>query len=305
MIRDYLHSPAECSAFQTFAPLKFSHKRFFLIQIRRIIYRFRDNYPFLSQKTLSKITDYKVRISRNQLRVNARKVRRAKSIYVRSDFLQEFLSTWGSHISANVLVSGGSDANFDESINLPPSIKLALIQNCSLKSHEVIRTLPIGLEDLHLGRSGLKKYHKHSYSVITENKVWVPPMSNTNSIRRPTIIECMTKPQIFDVSIGLMHEDEYYSMCKKYRFILCLEGNGHENHRIWEALYQGSFPILLRTRWSESLEYLDLPILIVDSIDEVNIKLLNDFSLNNQDFRAVGKDNLWVSYWEKMVKEYS
>lgn len=299
------HSPADCSAFQTFAPLKFSHKRFFLIQIRRFAYSFRDSYPFLSQKTLSKITDYKVRISRSQLRVNGRKARRAKSIYVRSDFLQEFLGTWGRQISAKVLVSGGSDTNFDKSIELPPSVKLALIQNCSLKSHEIIRTLPIGLEDLHLGRSGLKKYHKHSDSVMIENKVWVPPMSNTNPIRRPTIIECMMKPKIFDVSVGLMHEDEYYLMCKKYRFILCLEGNGHENHRIWETLYQGSFPILLRTRWSESLAYLDLPILIVNSIDEVDIKLLEDFRFNNQYFRAAERNSLWVPFWKKMVKEYS
>jgi hypothetical protein len=299
------HSPAECSVFQTFAPLKFSHKRFFLIQIRKLMFRFRDNNPFLSQKTLSKITDYKVRISRNQLRVNRKKVIRAKSIYVKSDFLQEFLSIWGRQISAKVLVSGGSDTNFDKSIDLPPSIKLALIQNCSLKNHEIIRTLPIGLEDLNLGRSGLKKYHKHSDSVMAENKVLVPPMSNTNPIRRPTIIECMKKPKVFDVLVGLMHEDEYYLMCKKYRFILCLEGNGYENHRIWETLYQGSFPILLRTKWSESLEYLDLPILIVNSIDEVNAESLEAFRLSNQDFRAVERDNLWIQYWRKIVMNYS
>lgn len=235
------------------------------------------------------------------MKLNKRKLKKAKSIYVRSDFLLEFLADWGKFVKAKVLVSGGSDTNFNESLSLPPSVQLLLLQNSSISNNAIIKTLPIGLEDLHLGRSGLKKYHKHTDAVTNVRKIWVPPMSNTNPIRRPMIIECMNRPEIFDISIGLMHEEEYYRMSKNYRFILCLEGNGYENHRIWETLYQGSFPVLLKTRWSKSLEYLNLPLLLIDSIGEVSTEVLDEFYIINKGFSAKDKENLWIPYWQRLV----
>ena len=98
-----------------------------------------------------------------------------------------------------------------------------------------------------------------------------------------------------------MHEEEYYRMSKNYRFILCLEGNGYENHRIWETLYQGSFPVLLKTRWSKSLEYLNLPLLLIDSIGEVSTEVLDEFYIINKGFSAKDKENLWIPYWQRLV----
>jgi hypothetical protein len=80
-----------------------------------------------------------------------------------------------------------------------------------------------------------------------------------------------------------------------------LEGNGFENHRIWEALYRGSIPILLRTNWSESLREYGFPLLYVDSIDDINQELLVDFGRKHANFDPTSLDALWVPFWKKII----
>lgn len=228
------------------------------------------------------------------------RIARARSIYIKSDLLEDFFALYGHLLSGKVIVSGGSDTNFNSINNLPNDIKMLWLQNCSINNNERIRTLPLGLEDLRLGRSGLKRYHFYNQSFEFSDKIFVPPMSPSNQIRREMIIKCKKNRALYDVQLELLDEAKYFSLVKKYRFILCLEGNGHENHRIWETLYQGSFPVMQRTDWSTSLEYLDLPILYFSDIGDLNAGILSDFVAANMDFNPMNHESLWTPFWKSI-----
>ena len=94
-------------------------------------------------------------------------------------------------------------------------------------------------------------------------------------------------------------------LVKRYKFLLCLEGNGYENHRIWESLYLGIFPVLLKTRWSTTLEYLDLPILFINNLEEVNESLLFDFATKHKGYSPNQSETLWIPYWRDLIQRFS
>jgi hypothetical protein len=216
--------------------------------------------------------------------------------------LDQFLDEGAQYINAHTLVTGNSDANFTELISLPKSIKLWLCQNNAMSEHGGISTLPIGIENVKLGRTGLKKYYKKHELDATIRKVLIPPMSPSNKIRTEVILQALHNPELFDVKKEILPVKDYFNLTRKYRFIFACEGNGFENHRIWETLYQGSFPVLIKSEWSYSLKYLNLPILYVSNIEEINLQMLLNFAKLHENFDPNKTKCLWTPFWKKLIE---
>ncbi len=168
----------------------------------------------------------------------------------------------------------------------------------------MFKVLPIGIENLRGGRSGRVKYHKNDVSHHVFDKVYLPPMAPTNEIRYRVVHQALSLPQAFDVDRQYKNELDYFQNVKKYKFVFCCEGNGFENHRIWESLYQDSFPVMLDSTWSRNLSSLGLPVLIVNDISEVNSTLLANFLEKNQGFNSRKEEKLWMPYWKELFLTY-
>jgi hypothetical protein len=217
--------------------------------------------------------------------------------------LIDFLKQYSQHINARTIVSGNSDQNFPEPPNLPKTVTLFLCQNLAFTEIKQAHTLPIGLENLRLGRSGRPKYHKFQGRNQIVDRVLVPPMSPTNPVRLRVLEEVRLIPKLFDSPLEYLNEKDYFALTKKYKFILALEGNGYENHRIWETLYQGSIPVMLNTPWSHSLKEYGLPILFVDSISEISSDVLLNFYRSHGDFIPEELEILWTPFWSAAIKD--
>ena len=272
------------------------------IQFFQIFYRFSTNSPHVSGDSIANCCDYYVHGRFGGRSIRLKKLIRAKSIFVNGHSLVSFLEKYGNIINPVVLVSGNSDQNFQSVPTLPTSVKLFLCQNLEINDDPVAHTLPIGLENLRLGRSGRTSFHKfQSFFTITD-KILVPPMSPTNPIRELAIGQARLKPDLFDVPDQYMTAKEYFSLTRKYKFILTLEGNGYENHRVWEALYQGSIAIMLNTEWSRSLVEYGLPILFVNSIEELSSKMISQFADERGNFKPSELKALWIPFWSTAVE---
>jgi hypothetical protein len=247
------------------------------------------------------MTDYRAFGIRGNKKIRKSKLRRAKSIFVVSHKFDELISKYGEIISAETIVTGNSDFNFKENINLPKSVKLCLLQNSAISEGKKIVTLPIGIENISGGRSGFKKYYSLNTVERIENRILLPPMSDTNPVRFEVLDFALKSPDIFDVHRQYLREDEYFKLSRKYRYIFACEGNGFENHRIWEALYQNSFPIVLETNWSNSLKILGLPILFVKELENLSEELLYKFSEENKGFDSKDYEVLWAPFWKKTI----
>lgn len=298
---------------------RFSHKQAILILFRRLFLFKSVSSPQITGDLFVNLVDYAPWSSKKQALTNAlrslfllegksytpvvdrRKLRRAKSLFVPSHELSGFLELHKNDINAKILICGNSDFNFLSPPNLPKSVVKCYLQNSAVSDDKTIFTLPIGLENLALGRAGLKRFHTNEKTQEIFDRVLVPPMSPTNKARYGALIWGRNNPDVADTYFELLPQRDYFSLAKKYKFIFCSEGNGFENHRIWETLYQGSFPVLLSTPWSETLRYLSLPILYIEEYSDITSKLLIDFHDINREFDPKLCESLWEPYWRRLI----
>ena len=270
---------------------------------RGIFLRNRDNSPFLSGDSFAKLVEYYVYGKQKNKSVDLAKLRDAKTLFVPGDKISEFLKVYKDNIFARVMIIGNSDENFDTPLELPKCLKLVLCQNSTISDDKKIFTLPIGLENRRLAKSGNPSLYNLRSSAKRHIKIYVPPMSPTNPIRALTVSKIKSLNQdIFVVDESYRGVKSYLNEVAKYQFVLCLEGNGYDNHRIWESLYLGVFPVVFETEWSKTLNYLQLPILYIKSIDEITDALLASFTQLHQDFSINKKEQLWIPFWDKLIQ---
>lgn len=272
------------------------------IRARRIRYRWRTNAPYLSGDSFASGCDYIAFGQSGVSPIDVKSLRSAKSIFVQGHKLSDFLREYGREISAKTLISGNSDHNFLSVPELPNSVKIFLCQNIAVQSDPRVHTLPIGIENLRLGRSGLTKFHQNEKSERTISRVFLPPMSPTNCVRREVMQFAIQSPMIFDVAQRYLSEKKYFAVCRKYRFIFACEGNGFDNHRVWEILYSGSFPVMFLTEWSRGLMEMGLPILFIKDLGELNSSMLESFSKAHSDFDPGDYEVLWMPYWLEIIE---
>lgn len=323
MLNSYLHSPEECNKYALFQKPKFSHTYFFIVILRRFLYVSRVSTPFLSGDLFATLVDYAPwRSTRHRFlealralfllpskdyepKINLRRLASANSIFIPSHKLSDFIHSYEKHINAKVIICGNSDFNFTEIPHLPISVKKCMFQNSAISDGIKILTLPIGLENLALRRAGEKRFHKRVEKHLIYDRILIPPMSPTNPERYKVLIWGRDNSSIADTFFTLMRPEQYFTLARNYKFIFCSEGNGFENHRVWESLYQGSFPVMLRTAWSASLAPLDLPILLIDSYTEIIPSLLVNHLEKNRDFDPAKCNWLWADAWKKLISESS
>jgi len=84
----------------------------------------------------------------------------------------------------------------------------------------------------------------------------------------------------------------------KSKFTLCPRGNGVDSHRLWEALYMRSIPIVKRHNTHKGLE--DLPILFVDSWDEITEDYL-EYKWIELASKRWNYEKLKMSWWKNYI----
>jgi hypothetical protein len=278
------------------------------------------NSPYISGDVLAKTVDYApwnttreslfkwfALFSQEKFKktptISLTKLQKANSIFIPSHELEQFVDKYGSSINAKVLICGNSDFNFTAVPKMPKSVERMFLQNSSISNSVNIFTLPIGLENISLGRSGLKKYHKPRECKKIIDMVLFPPMSPTNKSRFDALIWSLENLDISAPHPTLVSPKEYFDIVSGYKFVFCGEGNGFDTHRIWEVLYQGSFPVLLENEWSSSLSMYGLPILYIQNFDELSKEMLHDFFVQNEAFDPAAAGPLWTKYWAKLIHQ--
>jgi hypothetical protein len=259
------------------------------------------NFPYLSGDTFSSLCDLTI----NSLPLNKfdrSELKRAKSVFIKSELLFDFVKLLPPLTDLKVVVVGNGDTNFGELV-IPSGLGIQFYcQNYSGSNSGSIKLLPLGLENLKLAGSGQEKYFRPSGSAHIFDKVLVPPHGNTNEARGEAIRNLYGK-NLFVVMEGRLSRKAYFRETQRYKFVLCLEGNGFDTHRIWETLYQNNFPVVLKTAWSKNLECLGLPILIVDNFDLLDSDILQNHALKNLHYSTKETGILWGPHWQSLFAE--
>lgn len=59
---------------------------------------------------------------------------------------------------------------------------------------------------------------------------------------------------------------DYLAEVADHKFVLCPAGNGLDCYRLWECVYLGSYPVLLKSHFSMALLEAGLPVVVVDNL---------------------------------------
>lgn len=218
-----------------------------------------------------------------------------QSVYVRSDLLDnQLIGTLPETVK--VLVSGNSDRDFIKPLSFPTSIDRVYLQNLCFSS-DLVRVLPIGVENLALAKAGLP----HLYLSRGKPKlrgILVGPFGMTHPERKE-LLEVASKENGNITRIEKrITAWEYSILSQRHEFVACPRGNGIDTHRLWECLYRGSIPVVKRSVWSEMIEMLDLPIVQVESWDEIlRLDLEKEYSKHSHNPRLA----LSPEYWKSLV----
>ena len=86
----------------------------------------------------------------------------------------------------------------------------------------------------------------------------------------------------------------------EYKFVACPRGNGIDTHRFWETLYRGSVPIVIASKWSNSLKYLDLPLIEVSNWAEAG-NAIKEFTDQSPPKLPSERKSLWLPYWKNSL----
>jgi len=75
----------------------------------------------------------------------------------------------------------------------------------------------------------------------------------------------------------------------QYKFCICPEGNGFDTHRLWEALYVKTVPIVIKSEYSQILAKYNIPMVVLESWNDLNIEKLNynDYDFENIVFKKI------------------
>ena len=188
-----------------------------------------------------------------------------------------------------------------------PKISMWFGQNIDCKPHPKVFSLPIGLENDHWFPEVAKRKRLVEFSKknISPSKLLYMNFSFGTNIqaRHNAYREFVGKNWVTDKCVRAVDQSVYVDWLTdvlQHEYVLCPRGNGIDTHRLWETLYLGRIPIVLRC---ENTRYYDrLPILPVDSWDQVTEEyLLNSlpYFSNNNNFDL---NMLKMSWWKNTIK---
>jgi hypothetical protein len=91
----------------------------------------------------------------------------------------------------------------------------------------------------------------------------------------------------------------YLQQIRNHSFVLCPRGNGVDTYRLWETLYMGSIPIVRKD--IAHRDWMDLPILFIDSWEEVTEERLRN-ELQRFQNTTWNMEKLRASYWIERIR---
>lgn len=175
------------------------------------------------------------------------------------------------------------------------------------------RALPLGLTNFTLESDNHKLFGNHellkeAFGIARFPKTYSGTLYGNFSVETNPRVR-LPLAKLLQEQFGTFEKPEftisgrvnYLRKMAESNFVICPEGNGIDTHRIWEALYMGSIPII---RSNSNIEPLlsELPVLVVNDWSE----LKNHTFLEENWYRLVASTthnftSLKVSKWVKLL----
>jgi len=234
------------------------------------------------------------------------KIADGDSIFCRTDYLDELFYLIKKSNTKNLkLITHQTDIDISDKLekNLPKNFIYWFGINKNTMSKRVI-SIPIGIagnfSDKNLQVKDFDENKIKNFDLNSkELKIYVNFQKNTNSTERELAIDVLKKSDKSFFSEPNLPKSKYKEHLERFAFTLCPWGNGYDTHRVWEALYSGSVPIIKRHSTFEYLE--NLPALIIDDYEDL-LKIDLNECFEKFQINKLNLEKLTIEYWVSQYK---
>jgi hypothetical protein len=187
-------------------------------------------------------------------------------------------------LNSFILITHNSDHGIHENdvnvLKILNNIKLQkwFGQNITFQ-HDKIYMVPIGIANGQW-EHGIHNFNNH-INIEKKNDVYFNFNINTNYDKRQNCYEILRTRLNWLENVTPRQNIERLA---QYKFCICPEGNGFDTHRLWEALYVRTVPIVLNSEYSQILAKYNVPMVVLESWNDLNIENLN---YNDYDFENI------------------
>lgn len=197
--------------------------------------------------------------------------------------------------------------NSDETFDLNAKKKLDYFHPKKCFSQNLIinkknyHFIPIGLENSKFHKNGdIKDFLKLRKVKLEKKPRILFGFKNTNP-KRVQLKHQFKKLIITDETNG-WNSFFYRRILLNYMFVICPEGNGIDTHRMWEALYLRTIPIIKKNMISNFIKKAKIPVLILNKwsdLSKFDEKQLQKFYFSKK--KLFNNRYLFQDYWKKRI----
>ena len=195
-----------------------------------------------------------------------------------------------------ILVTHNSDANITETNEIINVLNCEKVlkwygQNICFE-HPKLFFLPIGIANSMWRHGNLRLFQNDDFMNDLNNKtkkIYFNFNINTNiTTRLPCYNALVSKLEW----LNNIEPTENLKRLKNYEFCVCPQGNGVDTHRLWECLYLKVVPIVIKSNCTDTLIRNGIPLLVLNSWDELDKIELNYNAYNFDNKKLVEILNL-------------
>ena len=160
--------------------------------------------------------------------------------------------------------------------------------------------IPLGLANDYSPKNLITKdFGDLDFKTHKKDKIYVNFNKYTNLKERHHLYDLFQNFNWATVDRKILDFNEYQDNLKNHKFVLCPWGNGVDTHRIWEAIYSGSIPVIKDHITFKCLK--SLPVIFIDDYKNLNY----DYLINkSKELEPILIDNefLNLNYWIEKIR---
>ena len=153
--------------------------------------------------------------------------------------------------------------------------------------------LPIGIANSQWAHGNINNFDNEAIKINSSNKtknIYFNFNIDTNKAKRGTCFESLKNKLVW---LNNVSPSENVIRLSEYKFCICPEGNGVDSHRLWEALYLKTVPIVINSEFTNILQKHNVPLVILNSWDELDETKLNYANYNFNDDKFLKISNFY------------
>ena len=192
-----------------------------------------------------------------------------------------------------ILITHNSDGEIRNTVEVnlilnSPKLEKWYCQNMCFE-HEKLFFVPIGFANSMWphGNINIFKHTFFNYNLTAKTKpIYFNFNINTNVVKRVECLEALKNKVQWLTNVSPY---ENIIRLQQHAFCICPEGNGVDTHRLWEALYVKTVPIVIDSEFTRILQKHKVPLVVLDKWGDLDVSKLRyrDYNFDHPEFKKI------------------